>query len=118
MSLNTKRIVIALLSVAFIASLLFVQWMEIERKRAESGKVEPHIAIPESSRNCVECHVQSTPGIIDHWKGSTHAEKGVGCFECHEAGPQDVDGFEHYGKHVATVRSEERRVGQEGRART
>jgi hydroxylamine dehydrogenase len=85
------------------ASLIFVQWMEVLRKQAEVGKAGAHISIPVKSRNCVECHGQSSPGIIDHWKGSTHARKGVGCVECHLADKGDVDGFDHYGAHIATI---------------
>jgi hypothetical protein len=59
--------------------------------------------VPESSRNCIDCHSQQNPGIVDHWKTSTHAEKGVGCAECHTADKGDVDGFDHYGVHIATV---------------
>lgn len=103
MTLNTKRTVIALLSATFLASLLFVQAMEVTRRRAEAGLGDAHVSAPASSLACVECHAQSSPGIVDHWTGSTHAEKGVGCFECHEARAGDVDGFLHYGKQIATV---------------
>lgn len=102
-SLNAKRILIAVLGAAFLISLLFVQSMEVARKRVEAGMVEPTIAVPGSSKQCVECHDQSSPGIIDHWKGSTHALKGVGCVECHQADTGDVDAFDHYGAIIATV---------------
>ncbi|RPI77636.1 MAG: hydroxylamine oxidoreductase [Planctomycetaceae bacterium] len=61
------------------------------------------MSIPVSSKGCIECHDKTTPGIIDHWEGSTHATKGVGCVECHQATKGDVDGFDHYGHHIATV---------------
>src|SRR5260370_389225 len=101
MSLELKRYIIGALGGLFLLSLVFVQWMEVSRKKAEKG--ESHIAVPASSKQCVECHQQSTPGIIDHWKGSTHARKGIGCVECHQAEKGDVDGFDHYGHHIATV---------------
>ena len=85
MSLKTKQFIIAVLGGLFLVSLIFVQWMEVARKRREAGLSTPKIAVPASSQACVDCHAQSTPGIIDHWKGSTHAEKGVGCVECHQA---------------------------------
>ena len=34
---------------------------------------------------------------------STHAHKGVGCVECHEAAQGDADGFSHEGYFIATV---------------
>lgn len=103
MTLKTKQGIIAVLAVAFLVSLIFVQWMEAIRRESEVGRASGHVSIPVKSRSCVDCHGKSTPGIIDHWKFSTHAFKGVGCVECHQAEKDDVDGFEHYGEHIATV---------------
>ncbi len=105
MTLKTKQFIIGLLGITFLASLVFVQWTEVIRKEQEAGRATAHVSVPESSRRCVECHGQSvqSPGIVDHWKGSTHAAKGVGCVECHIAESGDVDGFDHYGVHIATV---------------
>ncbi len=103
MSLETKRYIIGALGGLFLVSLILVQYMEVARKRAESGLDGPHVAVPTSSAQCVECHQKSTPGIIDHWKGSTHARKGIGCVECHQAEQGDADGFPHYGQLIATV---------------
>ncbi|TAH36465.1 MAG: hydroxylamine oxidoreductase [Planctomycetota bacterium] len=77
--------------------------MEVSRRREEAGLSEPHVAVPASSENCVACHAQVTPGVVDHWNGSTHAEKGVGCTECHRADPGDADAFDHYGQVIAAV---------------
>lgn len=103
MSVRTKQFLVAFLGLVFLASLVFVQAMEVARKRQEAGISAHPIAIPVSSKSCVDCHRQSTPGIIDHWKGSTHAEKGVGCVECHQAKDGDVDAFAHYGETIATI---------------
>jgi len=103
MNLRFKQYVIGLLGILFLASLILVQYLEVLRKREEIGEVAHHIAVPASSKSCVECHSKSSPGIIDHWKGSTHAVKGVGCVECHQAIKGDVDGFDHYGAHIATI---------------
>lgn len=103
MSLKAKQILIALLGAVFLASLLFVQWMEVIRKREEAGLAPHQVSIPASSRACIECHDKLSPGIIDHWEGSTHAVKGVGCVECHFADEKDADAFHHYGHTIATV---------------
>lgn len=103
MTIRTKQTIIALLSAAFIISLIFVQWQEVTRREQESGRGARHVAIPASSESCVKCHQQSSPGIIDHWTGSTHAVKGVGCVECHQAEKQDADAFDHYGAMIAVV---------------
>jgi len=103
MSIRTKQIIIALLSAAFIVSLIFVQWMEIIRKQQEAGIGVRHVSIPASSKSCVDCHDKASPGIVDHWEGSTHAVKGVGCVECHQAEKDDPDVFDHYGALIAVV---------------
>ena len=103
MKLETKKIVITILSAVFLLSLVFVQVMEVLRKREEAGRSAPRIAVPEDSRQCVDCHQQQSPGVVEHWKDSTHAVKGVGCYECHQAEKDDVDGFMHHGKLIATI---------------
>jgi hydroxylamine dehydrogenase len=103
MTLETKRIIIAILGATFVISLLFVQRLEVARKREEAGLVPPHIAVPASSKTCVDCHGQLNAGIIDHWKGSRHARTGIGCVECHQAERGDADAFSHYGVVIAAI---------------
>jgi hypothetical protein len=103
MTLETKRIVIAVLGAAFLVSLLFVQRMEVARKQEEAGLVPPHIIVPAASQRCVECHGEQNKGIIDHWKGSTHAKKGVACVDCHLATAGDADAWNHEGALIAAV---------------
>jgi len=103
MNLDQKRLVISGLALLFLLSLVLVQWMEVARKAEEAGLTSAHIAIPATSRACVECHGQTTPAIISHWEGSKHAETGVGCFDCHKAEDADADAFVHYGSQIATI---------------
>lgn len=103
MTLKTKRIVIATLGIVFLASLLFVQWMEIIRKKQEAGLIPPHVSVAAESRDCVSCHAKESPGIVAHWKGSPHAIKGVACIECHKAEKGDPDAFNHEGHLIATI---------------
>ncbi len=103
MTLKTKQMVIAGVAALFLVSLVLVQFMEVTRRREEEGKASPHISVPASSKQCVDCHTQITKGIVDQWMGSTHARKGVGCVECHYADKKDADAFDHYGAVIATV---------------
>ena len=103
MKVKTKQYLVGFLGLLFLASLIFVQAMEVTRKKAESGHGGHQVAVPANSKSCVECHMKSSPGIIDHWEGSTHAMKGVGCVECHQAAHEDVDAFDHYGATIATI---------------
>ena len=73
MTLNQKRLIIAGLAFLFLLSLVVVQFMEVARKYEELGLRAPHVSVPASSKRCVECHEQTSPGIITHWEGSTHA---------------------------------------------
>ncbi|MDH4045513.1 MAG: multiheme c-type cytochrome [Gemmatimonadota bacterium] len=77
--------------------------METARKAEEAGIRPPHISVPASSRECVECHAEENPGIVAHWEGSTHAEKGVGCIECHRAAVEEADSYLHHGAQIATI---------------
>ncbi|MCK6473218.1 MAG: hydroxylamine oxidoreductase [Planctomycetes bacterium] len=103
MTLTTKKNLIAALGGLFLVSLVLVQWREVQRREHEAGRGEAAIPVPASSQACVDCHGKGTPGIVAHWTGSTHAEKGVGCVDCHQAEKGDADGFEHYGAHIATI---------------
>ncbi|MCK6456096.1 MAG: hydroxylamine oxidoreductase [Phycisphaerae bacterium] len=105
MSLNLKRVIVFVLGTALCAALIVVA--ETESRRHQPPHKMPLSTVlamtPESSRNCVDCHAQNSPMIVEHWKGSTHSRKGVGCVECHQAERGDADGFDHYGQHIATV---------------
>jgi hypothetical protein len=105
MSLNAKRVLVFILGSALCVALIMVAETESRRHTpVERRPLSTVLAMtPESSRACVDCHAQSTPGVVDHWKGSTHSQKGVGCVECHQADKGDADGFDHYGVHMATV---------------
>lgn len=103
MSLRTKQILIGTLGLIFLASLIFVQAMEVIRRREEAGLAPHRVAVPNDSKACFDCHRELTPGLIDHWEGSTHAEKGVGCVECHKANVTDADAFLHYNVTIATI---------------
>ena len=103
MTLKTKQTIIIVLSIAFLISLLYVQRAEVVRREQEIGLRPVHIIVPKNSEACVNCHRQQSPGIIDHWEGSTHAAKGVGCVDCHQAEPDDADRFQHYGITIATI---------------
>ena len=103
MSLETKRWIIAGLSGLFLISLVFVQGLETARKREEVGLSEASISVPDSSADCVSCHLEENPGIVEHWEGSPHAESGVACVDCHQAEEGDADGFRHEGVLIASV---------------
>ena len=56
MTLEQKRVVIIVLSLLFLASLLFVQRMEVVRRAEEAGLTRHVAAVPAASKSCVDCH--------------------------------------------------------------
>jgi hypothetical protein len=103
MTLKTKQVVVGALGAFFLLSLVFVQIREVLRQREERGEIAHRVSVPASSKACVDCHTQSSKGIVDQWMQSTHARKGVGCVECHQASEKDADAYKHYGETIATV---------------
>ncbi len=106
MTLDQKRWVIGGLGLLFLLSLVAVQWLEVSRRAHEAGGRRTAVSVqatPAASRQCVDCHTQVSRGIVDHWAGSTHAEKGVACVDCHKAEAKDADAFTHYGAQIATI---------------
>ena len=106
MTLDQKRWVIGGLGLLFLLSLVSVQWLEVSRRRHEEsgGRLGASaVSVPDASRQCVDCHTQVSRGIVDHWTGSTHAEKGVACLDCHKANAKDADMFQHYNAQIATI---------------
>lgn len=100
-SAESKRAIVAGLGFLFLGSLLVVAYREVQTERQHSGKVRP--IVPADSRECVDCHSKTTPGIMGQWQESKHALHGIGCLSCHVAAQGDVDGFIHHGVRIATI---------------
>jgi hypothetical protein len=59
--------------------------------------------LSEETINCVQCHRQENPVIYEQWGSSKHFRGNIGCYECHAAEEEDVDGFDHYGSRIAII---------------
>ncbi len=70
----------------------------IERAKGFQGR-----PAPETSDACISCHEEETPGLVAQWRESRHAEKDVGCFDCHQAKEGEPDAFDHKGDTIAVV---------------
>ena len=44
---------------------------------------------------CITCHTKESPGIVTEWKKSSHAAKGVDCYDCHKAKETDKGAMAH-----------------------
>jgi hydroxylamine dehydrogenase len=101
MSAEAKRWLVAALSLIFLGSLVVVGWREsaTERKPGERAKA----VVSADSKECVDCHAKTSPGIVAQWRDSKHATRGIGCATCHAADKKDPDAFEHHGITIATI---------------
>ncbi len=55
------------------------------------------------SKECVDCHQDKTPAIVQHWGASKHFRANVGCYECHKAEKGDIDAYEHDDRKTKTL---------------
>lgn len=100
MTLATKRYIVGILSILFLASLLLVAYHESKRHRVEEG-LEPLVTA--ENRACVDCHTKDSPALVMEWEHSRHAQYGVGCYDCHQAEEGDIDGWKHEGVFVSVL---------------
>lgn len=95
-----KKILIAIISLLFLSALLIIG--AIEGNKRIVGK-KASIKVPLSSKNCVKCHMLKSPSLVEQWKNSKHALKGVACMECHEAKSGEPDAWDHEGSLIAVI---------------
>ena len=58
------------------------------------------------SQACIRCHqdqAQAAPLAVQQWAESKHATSGIGCYECHQAGKDRPDSFEHFGSRISVL---------------
>lgn len=76
-----ERVFLGILTLIFLVALVIVALREV---REREGRL-PEPFISQEAKDCYECHTER--GIsrvaIAEWRRSEHAEKGIGCNECH-----------------------------------
>ncbi len=60
-------------------------------------------AISEATKECLECHRDSSPALYQQWGRSKHYRANVGCYECHQAKASDPDALQHYGQTISII---------------
>ncbi|MEK7850382.1 MAG: multiheme c-type cytochrome, partial [Deltaproteobacteria bacterium] len=97
---NLMKYFIGGLSLILFFALTVVGYIKVSESRQEFKPV-----ISDKNRKCIGCHIKKGigEGGINDWKHSRHAEKGIGCFECHKAEKGDSDGYNHEGFFIATI---------------
>jgi len=51
--------------------------------------------ITEVGRECIDCHKDETPGIVNDWKDSRHGHVGVSCLDCHQTDKNSPTATQH-----------------------
>ena len=105
MTLRVNSMIVVCLGAVSLAAVFLVQSRGVGQEQREQ-KPKSDVARVEAAngaQSCVECHQKTSPGIVEHWKDSTHATQGIGCVDCHAADVKDADAFSHYGATIATV---------------
>jgi hypothetical protein len=100
MSLDTKWVVIAVLSLFFLAALLLVGYREAVKHRAEE---EPPAIVTATNHGCVTCHAKHSAALVMQWEHSRHAKLGIGCIECHQAKQEEIDAWKHEGVWISSL---------------
>ncbi|GJQ50031.1 MAG: hypothetical protein K8F34_16255 [Candidatus Kuenenia stuttgartiensis] len=65
--------------------------------------VKPGPVITAANKICVECHKNQTPALVMEWERSLHAQKAVGCVDCHKANEGEIDAWQHMGALISTL---------------
>jgi len=60
-------------------------------------------AFSKISQECIDCHKKESKSVVQQWGASKHYRAKVGCYECHQAHPNDTDAFMHYNQRIATI---------------
>lgn len=86
-------------------TLLLVLLFAVSTAFAQKPKAPaaPQPRVSAEGQTCLDCHSSTTPGIVEQWKESAHARKGVDCFSCHKARAGDPATFDHYGHKIAVI---------------
>jgi hydroxylamine dehydrogenase len=82
-----------------LSLLLLAHPLQAARPSGEIGKDWGN----PKGRLCVDCHRAESPGLTQEWNHSQHGQSGVNCLDCHQAKPEDKDGFMHEGERISVI---------------
>ena len=100
---STRVLVIGLVVVILVLGFAFIVSL-IGRSTAplvvQEGRAERVNVLVNSDNECVKCHTNTTPGIVEQYGHSTMAAAEVSCQDCHEVEADYPGAVEHQGTHV------------------
>ena len=91
-----------MLSQALVYRFACSRWLQRDGPRLQRQRPQSIAKLAAStskeSQACIQCHQdQAAPLAVQQWAESKHAVSGIGCYECHQAGKDRPDSFEHFG---------------------
>jgi len=92
--------VIATILFIGLAAVLAVIFRPVDTGRVESGAIVRQNVLVGSANACVQCHANSTPGIVEQFGHSTMAAADVKCEDCHVVTADYPNAIEHEGTYV------------------
>jgi hydroxylamine dehydrogenase len=94
---SARVLIIGLLVLIIVPGLALVTFAISNSLRA---KTQPVDVLANSSDECVTCHRQSTPGIVEQFTQSKMASAAVTCRSCHEVKASYAEAIEHEGTYI------------------
>ncbi|MCF6148861.1 MAG: hypothetical protein E3K37_09395 [Candidatus Kuenenia sp.] len=89
--------------------VLFLCSMDTQAHELQEGEkqyqtdAKPGPTITAVNQMCAECHKNLAPALVMEWERSRHAQKGVGCVDCHKANKGEIDAWQHMGALISTL---------------
>ncbi len=93
----SRVLVLSIVGILILFGLVLVIRLTGAPPAAEAQRVD---ALANSTDNCVSCHRQASPGIVQQYGHSTMAAAKVTCQDCHEVKANYPGAVEHEGSYV------------------
>lgn len=61
------------------------------------------LPLSQATQSCLKCHESMSPNLVESWRKSSHAQHGIGCFECHQANASDPDAIPDHNGHIIST---------------
>ncbi len=76
---------------------------QLQEQSAALWKASNLPELSEQSQMCVACHQNTSHAVVQQWGASRHFRANVGCYECHQAHPNESDSFMHYNQRISVI---------------
>ena len=97
---STRVLVIGLVAVILVLGFAFIASIIGRTATAPNVEAERVNVLANSDNECVMCHANTTPGIVEQYGHSSMAAAEVSCQDCHEVQADYPGAVEHEGTHV------------------